>query len=673
MKKMAPVLLGLAFFAIYLHHIAPSVTTGDSGEFMTAAGTLSLAHAPSYPMYSVATRFLSDLIPWGALPYRVNVVSALLSASAVGLLSVILLGAGTSLFGAVGISALVGWSHSFWMNALVTEVFPLNTVFAAGILMALMLARNNPRFFDVAAFLIGLGLGNHHILVAMGVLFIWAVWRSEVRLHVLKLVPRWALLFFIGFSIYAYLPLRSRAEPPLNWGQPTTVERFFRTLSRKDYGSFSLALGEAPKRDAKNTGHQIIRFAEQMSREISWPFFILALAGLVWGCLNKNFLAQLGLIGFLLTGPLFFLFANLPFSAQSEGIMGRFFILPSLFAVLGLTAFSVWRRGLSVMILAGVVWLGARGWVQAAAHRSNFLVWDYGQSMLRSLPSNAILFMDGGDDAFYSLAVLHEAMEQRPDVELHDRGGLVYRNVYGPDFRRLTKGEKEKRRVRIESAYLGVRPLYYSTMASAILPGVPFRFAGFLMEAGSQAAPRVEWDVLVLRSLYPLAVDDFRSRALAAFFPYMRGRMLLAQGRLAEGLRWWRRAASLGYDVDWVNSNLAYEYSHRGFQFLQAGDYAAAEMVYQEWLKFRPANFQAQSNLGVVFERQGRRDEALEQYRKTAALHPNEADPVYNQAVLLWRTGNWPAIEQLLNEALRRNPNHSGALSARQKIPGRKP
>ena len=41
----------------------------------------------------------------------------------------------------------------------------------------------------------------------------------------------WMILFgAIGFSVYAFLPIRSAKEPPLNWGQPTTVEKFTRTI-----------------------------------------------------------------------------------------------------------------------------------------------------------------------------------------------------------------------------------------------------------------------------------------------------------------------------------------------------------------------------------------------------------------------------------------------------------
>src|SRR5262249_39978703 len=44
-------LLGL--WALYLSRLSPSVGVGDSGEFITGAVTLSLPHAPSYPLFSL--------------------------------------------------------------------------------------------------------------------------------------------------------------------------------------------------------------------------------------------------------------------------------------------------------------------------------------------------------------------------------------------------------------------------------------------------------------------------------------------------------------------------------------------------------------------------------------------------------------------------------------------
>src|SRR5689334_12946479 len=76
-------LLFFAAFLIYLHGAYPSVSAGDSGEFITSAQTLGIPHAPGYPTYTVLASCLNKLIPWGNHGYRVNLFSALCAAFAV--------------------------------------------------------------------------------------------------------------------------------------------------------------------------------------------------------------------------------------------------------------------------------------------------------------------------------------------------------------------------------------------------------------------------------------------------------------------------------------------------------------------------------------------------------------------------------------------------------------
>jgi tetratricopeptide (TPR) repeat protein len=670
MRKILFAVISLTFFALYLRHSAPTVTAGDSGEFMTAAATLSLAHPPSYPLYALSARAFSDLIPWADKSFRFNLFSAVLSGLSVGLLFLFFTEIGLG-FLTAGLCVLpLAFSHSFWMNSLVTEVFSLNTFMAMLLLAVLVRAKDQIHILNLGWLILGIGLGNHQILGVMGVVYIWTSFRQWGFEIVRRQLKYWALLFFLGFSVNLYLPIRAADTPPLNWGKPDTVKRLTRTLLRKDYGSLTLSLGDTPARNLPNTIHQLQRFGRQLNHEIPWPLAVVGFLGLLIGIKNKKRWCEGVLAAFLLSGPCFYLLANLPFSGQSDGIMGRFYIFPALFLIVGLGGFpSRFKLGVGLAAAAAALLIFPKNIVAASAHRNTRLVWDYGQSLLRTLPSGAILFLEGGDDAFYSLAYLHEAKKWRPDTAVHDRGGLIFRNIYGPDFRQIPKTEKNLRRIQVEQSFLSQRPVLYSTMDKEVIPGVPMSQSGFLMQAGPNAGPSIDWSHLVLRSVYPLDVTDYRSRALAAFFPYMRGRSLMDQGRIKEGLAFWSRAYFMGPDVDWLTVNLAYEYSHRGYNFLQGGQPEAAELFYRAWIKLDPANYQASANLGVAVERQGRWEEALELNDQTSARFPKESDPAYNNAVILWKTRNWTKIRTYLEEALKRNPQHTGARQALAKIP----
>ena len=82
--------VGVPFF-FYVRNLAPSVTFEDSGELIAAAHGWGIPHAPGYPLYTILAKF-STLLPLGDnIAYRVNLMSAVFSALAIGFLYLIIL------------------------------------------------------------------------------------------------------------------------------------------------------------------------------------------------------------------------------------------------------------------------------------------------------------------------------------------------------------------------------------------------------------------------------------------------------------------------------------------------------------------------------------------------------------------------------------------------------
>lgn len=658
-------------FQFYLRQTAPSVTAGDSGEFITAAGTLSLPHAPSFPLYWLMGKIFVSAIRFGSVAYRVNVFSAVSAAAVLALLFLAARRLRAPALSAFVFPFLIGFANSFWTAAVTAEVFALHALLTAALVLLMLKLpsrdeENQYRWTAVIFFLLGLGLGNHHTLILIVPSLAvcgWSLWRRQSWKKALVVASAAGLL---GFSVYAALPVRSQNNPPLNWGQPTTAHRLVRTVTRQDYGSFRMATGESPARSWATSARQIGRYFHQMSGEVPWPLLAVGAIGLCLGLfLNAPFYAAMAAL-FLVSGPFFFWLSNLPFTAQSEGIMGRFMILPTMAVMTGFVAVSVrYRRVGFVLIALAVPWMVWRGFSEKLNHRWAMLVLDYGRAMLRTMPPNAILFMDGGDDAFYGLAMLKYVDGRRPDVALHDRGGLVFKNIYGDDFRTLTKEKKEERRRVVESSFLGRRPLFYATMNTEVLPGESARQTGFLLNVGPPSGVAIDWNLLILRSLHPLTVDDYRTRALAAFFPYMRGRMALSGTDMTKSAPSFRHAWNIGKQADWLKTNLIYEYAASGYRAVQEERWEAAEQLYGQWIAIDPENPEPRNNLGVVFERTGRWDAAIEQYQTVAEKFPGFSDAMYNLAVIHWKSGRWTEAKKCLEETLRRNPNHRQAAAYR--------
>jgi hypothetical protein len=79
-------MLFVACFGCYCLTLAPTITWEhdgvDSGDLITAAYTLGIAHPPGYPLFTLLARVFT-LLPVGEIAYRVNLMSALLAAATV--------------------------------------------------------------------------------------------------------------------------------------------------------------------------------------------------------------------------------------------------------------------------------------------------------------------------------------------------------------------------------------------------------------------------------------------------------------------------------------------------------------------------------------------------------------------------------------------------------------
>ena len=186
--------LVLGSFLLYLLTLAPSVTFWDSGELIAASSQLGISHQPGYPLFAVMGRLFS-LIPLGAVAYRINLLSAFFSALSVYLLYRVILeiyaspiaplpgeteadsgalassGKGDNIPAAVAASFAVVLAavRVFWSQAVVTEVYALNSFFIL-ILVFLYVSASKGRlspqqYFPLSGFTFGLGVVNHQSLI----------------------------------------------------------------------------------------------------------------------------------------------------------------------------------------------------------------------------------------------------------------------------------------------------------------------------------------------------------------------------------------------------------------------------------------------------------------------------------------------------------------------------
>ncbi len=305
-------------FIIYYLCLAPSVTFEDSGELITAAFSGGVPHEPGYPLFSMLGRLFS-LLPFGNVAHRLNLMSAFFSALGVGVISLVVLellwtvgsflksiqklsgDLRISVLCAVAFAAaiLAGMGSSYFEQAVITEVYGINDLFAALFFLLLLkwYVRKRDIYFYSYCFLCGLSSTNHHtslVFIPLGFLFVFMIdrkWLFDFK----RMGPGLGLLL-IGLLPYLYLPLAAGRNPDMNWGDPENWTNFWRVIGRHQY-SFD------QPRTAKLLVAQLQMHWRLLYEEFSLVPLILAGVGMLALFRLRRNLFYFSLLVYLFTGP----------------------------------------------------------------------------------------------------------------------------------------------------------------------------------------------------------------------------------------------------------------------------------------------------------------------------------------------------------------------------------
>ena len=277
--------ISLIAFLVYLATLAPGLTTAnfgtDGGDLIAAARTLGVPHPSGYPTYTLLAWFFTQL-PVGVIAFRVNLLSAVSAAAATGLFygtaRRVLPGDRHPLLLPSITALILAFSSLLWSQAVIAEVYALLMLFASLLLWLLVRWRDEKRdrYLWLAALALGLALGNHLTILfcaPAALVYLWPERRQWLR-------PRTVLpgvvLFVLGLSIYAYLPLAARHHPPVNWGNPQTWRGFLWVVTGKQYQQFAFAL------DAGQIPTRISAWAQLLGDQFGWWGLVFSLIG-AWG------------------------------------------------------------------------------------------------------------------------------------------------------------------------------------------------------------------------------------------------------------------------------------------------------------------------------------------------------------------------------------------------------
>jgi hypothetical protein len=446
LSALAPLaLVGVGLGCAYARTLAPGITWAndgaDSGDLIAATATLGVAHPTGYPAYLLLAR-LFQLIPLGDLALRSTIfsaVAAVLAALCVYLIVFWMEDGGrktqderrttkdggrktndrrpprpmSSVASAAGAALAIGLAPGFWSQAVIAEVYSLNALFIALMLLFMLQAIHNPAPPWAArsqALIVGLALGNH--ATAVIAVIAWFVVSAICAPRGERGLVRRTLWLGVGLLVYLYLPLRASAHPPVNWGDPHDWSGFWWAISGQPYRELAFGL------PGDLIYGRVSAWAALLVQQFGWAGLGLGCCGLIYGApAARRFVWISAGIAAIVSAfaiayatddsyayliPAWLIFAIWIGLGVEQVLRASARLHPGApaIAATGLAALLVWRA-LSIL-------------PQVDASQDRRAI-DYATSVLASAPHNAIVVSDSDLDTF-PLWYYHYALHARPDI-----------------------------------------------------------------------------------------------------------------------------------------------------------------------------------------------------------------------------------------------------------------
>ncbi len=463
-KHYLPALAFLIPLTVYLLTLYPTVPTEDGGELITAAYHLGIPHPPGYPLFTILGKIFIVLNPFGNIAWKVNVMSAVFNAATALVIFLFLRRYIKSNIIALASGLLFTFIDISWSQAIRAEVYSLHNFLHMLVIFCVYQWQKDTKnlfWWYAICFTFGLGLTNHHVLFVFSPpLALFVLWADKTLWKDWKRILSGTAFFILGLSIYLYLPIRSLADPALDWGNPETLNDFWRHVTRAQYGG-TVKL-EAPATIPEiNLGDTTIAFQENAVTEFFKPFIAVFARTLRFAMtvlpvhlyeVTRQFLyfiAPLALLGFWRPEKKsskfhWFLIINIVFyglvmthfvdglnehgeyRSSSRPFLLSFLLLFTLLTGVGLNKFfSIIKKKIpktptilvNILVLAIPIAALAANYHTNDQH-NNYLNYDINKYILSSVPDNSVIYNEHDESHDFGIMYLQLVENFKPEVIL---------------------------------------------------------------------------------------------------------------------------------------------------------------------------------------------------------------------------------------------------------------
>ncbi len=394
----------------------------DGGDFLAAVLTQGIPHPTGYPTY-VLLGSLFQFLPVSTPVFRAVLESLLPAAISAGLLAgwiVYIMGSKetSTLLAAFIAGTAWGIAPLLFSQAVIIEVHGLQSLFVVIVLWWVTLnlthlSKKNTGWVLCLSVVVGLGLGNHLILVLFAPVAVLALYYMVHQSKSWKLLVAELGLAIMGTFVYIYLPIRAHAYPAVNWGNPQTLAGFFWEISANPYQGLVFSASK-------------IAILERLRSIASLLLDQFGALGLVAGVIGVTLYSfKIKWLRWILVW-IFLAYLAFAIGYNAEDSVG--YLLPAImmFAVwIGLAIPSIyslsWKKipigFVIIAVLAISIWIKAPATRARIDPRFQDQPARYAEQLLQEAPANAIVYTSTDQDSF-PLWYYHFGLHERPDIRV---------------------------------------------------------------------------------------------------------------------------------------------------------------------------------------------------------------------------------------------------------------
>ncbi|MBF0381349.1 MAG: DUF2723 domain-containing protein [Magnetococcales bacterium] len=462
--KLTLLALFLGIFAFYLSTSPRFVALEDDGLYLLSNYFLGISHPSGYPLYNLIAHFLIS-IPGGSVAFKGHAISGFFGALTCLMVFWLALGLRINISSAIIATLMFAASKAFWSQAIITEVYTLNSLIFFLILHQILIlgfakkASNSDNSSDrnrvlALAFLYGLSLANHWPLMGMAtpglLLLLWPRWRL-----ILKSIPLAIPISILAMAPpYIWMVIRSQQNPLVSFIGPINGWDEFLVFFLRKHFFFQ------ENQIAANFWDKVT-YAQGLGWEMIMQFSPVGFVLVVWGGLLalRRWPRQLniGLITIFISTPLILLLKlNVAYSYTGAHVISVTPLLSygicAIWLALGIMAMGeklqhvklniIKPRQLRQLIAAILICLPVALHYETNGRQGYRWVNDYADFVFSLIENNAVFFVSG-DLHLFGLGYLHYVEGIRPDITFIPTGGLVFSTrLFKPD--RLSEIKRKK-------------------------------------------------------------------------------------------------------------------------------------------------------------------------------------------------------------------------------------